>query len=265
MDKAYRFMDSILDYPVAECGEPLLSLPEIVEERGLNVRFSETKIAGKHSRIFYLREGLIDNFAALSRKISARGWILKVEDGYRTTEMQRDLALQSNVFNTILKKVLWETDGKDPDPALINRRLTVLIATSPKIGTHMSGSAMDISVLKTDDLSEIERGGPYLELSEKTPMSSPFVSETAVENRAEITALMRSHGFIAYPYEFWHYSKDDAYTEYLAKTGKAAKYGAVNLNYADGSTSPVPDPAEPLHSPEDIDRYIRSALTRLRK
>jgi hypothetical protein len=143
------------------------------------------------------------------------------------------------------------------------RRMTALTATFPKIGTHMSGSAIDISVLRTADLAEIDRGGPYIELSELTPMDSPFVSAEARRNRAEISEVMRRHGFVAYPYEFWHYSKGDAYTAYLTGSGSPARYGPVDLDPVSGNVNPISDAKKPLHSMEDIENHIESALSRL--
>lgn len=263
MESAYVFMDKMLEYPVKECGESLISLPEAVRTEGVAVQFSQLKLAGDHTRLFYLRSGLIDDFIAASREMNERGWTLRVEDGFRSRAMQKDLALQESVFDNILRTVIWEAKDKIPDPELMLRRLTVLIATFPKIGTHMSGSAVDISVFRTDDLSEIDRSGSYLELSELTPMASPFASVNAIQNRNEISEIMQRHGFIAYPYEFWHYSKGDAYAEYLTGSGNSARYGAVHFDVANGYITPIPNPKEPLHSLREIKNYIDLSLSRL--
>ena len=263
MESAYGFMDKMLDYPVEECGEPLVSLPQLVRTEGLSVQFSHTKLAENHERLFYLRRGLVEDFIAASREMNNRGWTLRVEDGFRSRAMQKDLALQESVFGNILQRVIWEAKDKIADPKLMFRRLTVLVATCPKIGTHMSGSAIDISVLRTDDLSEIERSGSYLELSELTPMASPFASDDAIRNRTEISEIMQHHGFIAYPYEFWHYSKGDAYAEYLTDSGNPARYGPVDFDIANGNITPIPNPKDPLHSLGDIEKYIELSLNRL--
>ena len=59
-----------------------------------------------------------------------------------------------------------------------------LVAQIPKTGTHMSESAIDISVLDRTTGAEVNRGKPYLELSELTPLNSPE------EIQAEIQAAM---------------------------------------------------------------------------
>ncbi len=262
MDAAFGFMEKILDYPVEECGEPLVDLEQVVDESGVIVEFSHTRLAGRHQRLFRLREGLIEDFVGVAGDMNRKGWVLKVEDAYRTTAMQKALALQENVLDVVLKRVIWENGGAIPAPDLFFRRLSVLVATRPGTGTHMSGSAIDISVLRMDDRSELDRGGPYLELSELTPMSSPFVSREASETRDEITALMRERGFMAYPYEFWHYSKGDAFAECLGKSGRPGRYGPVAFNAAAGVVEALEHPRDSLHDPADIEWRVERALDR---
>jgi D-alanyl-D-alanine dipeptidase len=265
MDAAYAFTGKMLEYPVEECGESLVSLKEAVAAEGLAVEFSQSLIAGQDARLFYLRSGLIPDFLAVAREMNARGWTLKVEDGFRSRAMQRHIALHENVLDLILKKVIWENHGAIPDPVFLFQRLTCLIATYPKIGTHMSGSAIDISVSRSADHVEVGRGAPYLEMSELTPMASPFVSAEASRNREAISDVMRRHGFIAYPQEFWHYSKGDAYAESLTASGRPARYGAVDVDLSTGRTIPIANPGESLHSMDDIRSHIALALSRIRK
>lgn len=262
MDVAYGFMRHMLEYPVKECGEALVSLVETVAAEGVDVVFSQSRIANQVARQFYLRSGLIPDFLGVARAMKQRGWMLKVEDGFRSRDMQRHIALDENVLDAVLKKVAWEKRGNIPAPEFFFERLTCLIATCPKIGTHMSGSAIDISVLRAEDGSEVGRGAAYLELSELTPMKSPFISAEATRNRYEISDIMRRHGFIAYPYEFWHYSAGDAYAEYLIGSGNPARYGAIECDLSSGRTTPILNARESLHSMEDIRKHIDLALAR---
>jgi len=261
MDKAYAFMEAMAEYPVAECGEGMTPLREAVDDAGVEVEFSPTKLADRFERLFWLRKGLIRPFLAMAREMNEEGWVLLVEDAYRTSEMQTSLGRAPRIFDVILAKVIWELEGRTPGPELMLRRVTALVATRPKIGTHMSGSALDISVLSRETGAELYRGAPYIELSEKTPMDSPVILGEARKNRQDITALLARHGFVAYPFEFWHYSSGDAY-QVLAGTAAVALYGAVDLDPATGRTRPLDAPDAPLHSPEDIQRYIAAALQR---
>jgi D-alanyl-D-alanine dipeptidase len=265
MDAAYRFMTSMLDYPVEECGEKLVALRDAAEEARVEVRFAAQKHVLGRDRLYYLREGQIKGFIGAAREMNQRGWVMLVEDGYRTAEIQKHLGMVPYVFDRVLQQVRWELDGQIPTPEFMRRRCTALVATIPKIGTHMSASAIDISVfLRDDPAQEVDRGGPYLEMSELTPMDSPFVSRRARENRVAITGIMRRHGFVEYPFEFWHYSGGDCYDQHLRDTGKPAIYGAIDWDPATDTVTPVSDPRRPLHSDDEIEREIAAALDRLR-
>ena len=267
LEAAYAFMfESILPYPVVECGEPFVSLREAAAQADVVVAFSSLKHVNDLDRLFYLREGQIPNFVGAAKKMNELGWVLRVEDGYRTREIQKYLGLTPKVFDAVLQRVMWELDGKVPSPEFMFRRCSALVATVPKFATHMSGSAIDISVMSRNDPAlEVDRGGPYIELSELTPMDSPFVSAEGLRHRTKITALMRDHGFVEYPWEFWHYSSGDAYDQFLRKTGKPAIYGAVDWDPVTNVVTPMADPTAPLNSEEEIRAEIEAALQRLVK
>lgn len=263
MEEGYRFMQEMMRYPVAECGEPLESLVDAAEAAGVDVAFSTTPIVADINRMFLLRCGLIVDFIAIAREMNERGWVLKVEDGYRTCQMQKMVSRKPVVFDSILQWTMWELGGKIPDVKLLVKRVASMTASCPKVGTHMSGSAIDMSVLHRDDRSELDRGAPYLAMCDLTPMTSPFISVAAQQNRAAITGLMAKHGFVAYPWEFWHYNKGDAYAEYLLKTGQPGRYGAIDWNATKHTATPNPDPLTPLNSDAEIQAEIEQALQRI--
>ena len=228
-------MQRVRQQPVQECGEPLVSLVEAAQAAGVALEFSSKPHVLGLPRLYFLRAGLIGPLLAAARDMLARGWVMRIEDGFRTREMQRQLALQPYTFDIILKRVLWELDGQPLTAEFMQRRLSVLVANAPQVGTHMSGSAIDISVLDSASGVEIERGGAYLEMSELTPMDSPFVSQAAQANRAAITALMEGHGFVAYPWEFWHYNSGDAYEAVLHRLDQPARFGPIDVDLTTGS------------------------------
>ncbi|MFA6290250.1 MAG: M15 family metallopeptidase [Victivallales bacterium] len=259
LDKADAFMQAVTDYPVKECREPMVSLEEAARAEKVEVVFSDLPHMHGLSRLFYLRTGLIGQFLAVAREMNERGWMLKVEEGYRTMEMQKSL-LNRNIFSAILCRVQWECGCYRPQVDLLYRRIGALVALSPKLGTHMSGSAMDVSVLLRDTGGELDRGGRYLEMSELTPMDSPFIAEQSGKNRREITGIMHKHGFVDYPFEFWHYNDGDAYSEYLNNTRRPARYGAVHMNSLDGSVTPIENPVAPLISTDVIREMMDQIL-----
>jgi D-alanyl-D-alanine dipeptidase len=96
-------------------------------------------------------------------------------------------------------------------------------------------------------------------------MGSPFVSDEARRNRRDITALMRRHGFVDYPWEFWHYSSGDAFEQVLLETGRPAIYGAVQWDAGTNQVTPLPQPEQPLNSFDEIRTDIEAAMARLAK
>lgn len=265
LEAARDFMLRAAQQPVIECGESLVDLAESARGAGVQVTFSERPHVLGLPRLHRLRAGLVPGFLAAASAMNRRGWIMHVEDGYRTREMQRHLARHPAVFDAILRTLRWELGGDLPTPDFVLRRSMALVALRPKVGTHMSASAIDLSVFRADDGREVDRGAPYLEMSELTPMESPFVSTEALRNRREITALMREHGFFEYPYEFWHYNGGDVYEAVLRGSAAPARYGAVDWNPASNRISPVADPEQPLNSAADLGAEIERALQRLSK
>ena len=124
----------------------------------------------------------------------------------------------------------------------------------------MSGSALDISVIDSRSGKAVDRGGPYLEMSERTPMFSPFVSAEARQNREMISRIMLDCGFVAYPYEFWHYSQGDAFHLVLGQDKPEARYGAVSFDVENGQTVPIDESLTSLHSLADLKRMVAAAL-----
>jgi D-alanyl-D-alanine dipeptidase len=263
MEAAFAFMERMRRYPLKECGESLAPIAEAVS--GVQVAYSERPFNERYARVYALRRGLGPSLRRVAEEMNGRGWILKIEDGYRSPDMQRSLTHSEPIFDSILRGVMWELEGKVPTPDLMLRRTTALIATRPRIGTHISGSAIDISVLDRESGEEIPRGGPYIEISERTPMESPFITETERANRKAITAIFRRHGWLAYPHEFWHYSSGDSYGEFLSHSGRPGRYGPVV--FEGGTIRPIPDPESDLllEPIEFYQKQVAAALTRLKR
>ena len=261
MEAGYELVQRILPFEVEECGEGLADIHAAAEAGGVEMLFSDSKIVDDLDRIFYIREGLVDDVIAIGRDMNARGWVLKIEDGYRTRDMQTRLGRKPEVFDAIVQKCAWEHGGPPP-PELVYRRALVLVANLPKAGTHMSASAIDISVFNRDDSTEVWRGGPYIEMSERTPMRSPFVSEEQLKNRLNITAMMEARGFVHFPYEYWHFNKADAMGHVLAGLAAPARYGPIDWDPQTNEVTPYADALGPLNPLEQMEQEIALAMCR---
>lgn len=263
MELGYTMVEQLLEHPVAECGENFASIPDAAEAAGVEMWFSNTKIVGDLDRAYHLRESNVREIVEIGREMNQRGWILKIEDGFRSLDMQGTLVRKPEVFDSVVRKCIWENGGELPSVEFVARRSIVMVANIPKIGGHMSGSAIDISVFQRDDGSEVSRGGPYITVDETTPMRSPFISGEAQQNRAEITALMESHDFMHFPFEFWHYSKGDVAQRIMNQDPSPAQFGAVNWDPGTNRVTPVENPKTPLNPLEQIEKEIDAALGRI--
>jgi len=263
MQAGYDLIQRILPFEVRECGERFASLRDAASAAGVEMLFSTSRIAGELERVFFMRESLVGHVMAVARDMNNRGWILKIEDGFRSLEMQRQLVRKPELFDAILAKCVWENGGVLPPAELVARRAIVLIANIPKIGTHMSGSAIDISVFRRDDGQEVSRGYPYLEMSEHTPMRSPFIDTGALANRLEISGMLETHGFVPFPFEFWHFNQGDALGHLLAGQPAPARYGPVHWDPATNQVTPCDDPLAPLNPLPVIEREIAAATQRI--
>lgn len=262
MQLGYELIQRTLPFEVRECGEGFASIPNAAEVAGVEMLFSDSKIAGDIDRVFFMRETLVKKVIDIGRDMNARGWILKIEDGYRSMEMQRQLVRKPELFDAILRKCTWENGGHLPPVEMVFRRAMVLIANLPKVGTHMSGSAIDVSVFRRDDGKEVWRGNSYLEMSERTPMRSPFIEAADLQNRLEITSMMESHGFIHFPYEFWHFNQGDAIGHVLRNHPAPARYGPVHWEMQTNRVTPYDDPLSPLNPLSRIEEEINDAMHR---
>ena len=264
MERSYALLQSMTVYPTEECGETLASIPEAAHAAGIEMLFSNTQIADNLERIFYIRAGLIPNLLTIARDMHEHGWILKIEDGFRTQEMQTQLGRKPAVFDMIVRTCQWENGGTPPPLDLIMRRSTCLVANYPNVGTHTMGAAVDISVFNLENGNEIPRGKSYLEMSEYPPMDSPFVSNAEQQNRRSITALMERHGFLHYPGEFWHYNQGDPLYHFMAKTGKPAQYNCIHWDPTTNQVTPYDDVRSPLTPPDHMAANLEAALHRLK-
>jgi len=265
MDAGYELIERVIPVEVQECREGFASLPDAAVETGVEMLFSNSKIAGELERVLFMRESLVQRVMDVGRDMNDRGWILKIEDGYRSLDMQGQLGRKPQLFDVILQKCIWECGGEIPPVELVFRRANVLISNNPKVGTHMSGSAIDVSVFRRDDGSEVWRGNSYLEMSERTPMRSPFVEPDALQNRLEITAMLEARGFVHFPYEFWHFNQDDAMGHVLTENPAPARFGPVHWDPRTNRVTTVDNPTNLLTPLPIIQREIEAALQRATK
>lgn len=256
MDAGIGFVEGAFEHPVEDACEPLLDIPTAAREAGVEVEFSTTPHAGGRPRLHLARAAVVPRLLSAAAELRETGHTLVIEDAFRTYEMQRDLALTGGVTEKVASAVrLAEPDV--PFEVMMSR-LSVIVQTRPRGAGHMAGAAVDVSVRGPDGVI-LDRGGPYITVSEVTPMDSPYVSQTALQNRRFVTTAMKRHGFEPFPFEFWHYSCDDIFARRVAGDPTPALYGPVAVG-PDGSTTPISEQLEPMHSAAQLQLLVTQAL-----
>ncbi|HUP77039.1 MAG TPA: hypothetical protein VM260_00670, partial [Pirellula sp.] len=70
------------------------------------------------------------------------------------------------------------------------------------------------------------------------------------------------HGFIHFPYEFWHYNQGDAIGHVLGNQPAPARYGPVHWEMQKNRVTPYDDPLIPLNPLSMIEKEIDAAIIR---
>lgn len=252
-----QFMATASMHPLTECLEPLVSISDAAAEEDVPIVCLGTPHpAGDRIRDHRIRAGNVQPLLNVARALDAQGLTLVIEDALRTPQTQRASAGSGLALRAYGEMLAWvDPDASDKQ---IVERLAVICAATPITAGHIAGAAVDVSVRRADG-SELDRGGPYLDLSQRMPMASPFIGAEQAAARALITDAMASQGFVAYPFEFWHYSRGDVLAAVASGSSEPAIYGPVHVA-ADGAVSPVENVQEPLANRIELVGAVRAAI-----
>jgi D-alanyl-D-alanine dipeptidase len=251
-----RFMTAASQHPLAESLQPLVSIEQAAANTGAPILCLDSPHPVGRERDHRIRRGNLEPLLAVARDLHAQGFMLVIEDALRSPQTQRHAAA-SRLLARRVGEMLACADPNAGDQAIVER-LGAICAATPITAGHVAGAAVDVSVRAADG-SELDRGAGYLDLSERMPMSSPFVEAEQARARELITAAMARQGFIAYPFEFWHYSRGDVLAALASGSSDPAIYGPVHAS-ADGSVTPVEDLQAPLGDPAALVSAVRAAI-----
>jgi D-alanyl-D-alanine dipeptidase len=127
----------------------------------------------------FLHKDVATALQKVQRDLAAEGLGLKIYDGYRP------LAVQG---------LMWEAV---PDERYVSD-------PSKSRGRHTRGVAVDVTLV--DRLgNELAMPTPYDDFTEKAHRSSTSWTAEQRENSEKLEAVMKKHGFVPFPYEWWHY------------------------------------------------------------
>ena len=144
--------------------------------------FTKTKLYS-HS-FLYLHTDAYNNLLKAIKIADEMGYILKIFDCYRPFSVQAFMA--KNFPNFV-------ADGYVSHP-------------SEGVATHVRAIAVDLTLVNKNDLSLVDMGSEFDEMSEKSHHNSLNISNQAKINRNILANIMTQSGFEIYSDEWWHYN-----------------------------------------------------------
>jgi zinc D-Ala-D-Ala dipeptidase len=127
----------------------------------------------------YVRKELIPSLEAVQRELAAKGFALKIYDGYRPLPVQQKM---------------WDLirDERFVSNPAVNR------------GRHTRGTAVDVSLVDRHG-KPVPMPSDFDEFSPRAAVSFSGGTSEERRNRDLLQRLMTRHGFLTYPDEWWHF------------------------------------------------------------
>jgi len=127
----------------------------------------------------YVRKELIPCLEAVQRDLAAKGFALKIYDGYRPLPVQQKM---------------WDLirDERFVSNPAVNR------------GRHTRGTAVDVSLVDSHG-KPVPMPSDFDEFSPRAAVSFSGGTLEERRNRDLLQRVMTRHGFLSYPDEWWHF------------------------------------------------------------
>lgn len=189
---------------IKECYEPLVDL---VEHKKIIIDESTVE------HPILLRKSVAHKIHKIANKLPEDVY-LKIYSTYRSR-----ITIYNN-WKEIVDNIAKENPSMGRAEIL---KLASFKATNPKsLGGHETGGAVDVALCDANG-NEFDYGTKYHEKSPANKTKSKHILKEHKENRKQLLKVMKSQGFINYPYEWWHFSYGDAnWAAYKCK-----RFGAI--------------------------------------
>lgn len=237
LKEAVEFDKTYFSIPIKESNEKLVDVEEVFNQKGIKAVFNNELTATGSKRLFLLREGLINPLLSASEEINKFSLLFRFEYMYRRLEDQEAAFTRS--VKTFIKKY------PELDKESILEIAGVFVASTPNTAAHVSGAAMDLTLVDTE-LKPIDMGVPYIHPGPESATNFEGISEEARRNRSILFNIMTENGFANYPYEYWHFSMGDKIAAKI-QDKTFAIYGPVIYNPNSNTTKEVKNGDAPFN------------------
>lgn len=224
LNKAMEFDEGYFDMPLIECGENLVSIKDTFRNEGIKVYFSRHK-AGDQRKIYWVRKGLIEPLLSAARELAEKGFYLRFEFAYRTTEGQK------RMYRVSVRRTVKKFPEFDRETQL--KIAGIYSAWNFATSAHVGGAAVDVKLVSFNG-EDVDMGAKYWDTSSNITSNSHEMPTVAVQNRRILLSAMEKSGFANYPFEYWHFSMGDRIAAHIQRK-QYAIYGPVDFNPIDQS------------------------------
>ncbi len=145
--------------------------------------FTGAVLPGYDEPVALLRREAAQALAKVAARVEAQGYRLKIWDGYRPVR-------------ATLEMVAWTERQRRTDlldDGYIARR-----------SRHNQGVAVDLTLVRSDDGTELDMGTPFDEFSSRAHTAN--ATGMVAANRRILVDAMATEGFANYTSEWWHFS-----------------------------------------------------------
>ena len=197
----------IATVPIRESSDKMVFLPELFQEHGLPLSLSDipfNKACGEWAdkpRVFWIRESMANRLLILAGAISEVDLLFYIEDAFRP------VGVQEGLFKRRVEWIQNEHPGWEWGKVLLEAKSKT--AVSPRLASHKSGAAIDITLRRISDGFPLDLGNKYPEGGALVAVDCPFVTAEQWQTRQIFSNSFLMAGFAIYDGEDWHASYQD--------------------------------------------------------
>jgi len=167
--------------------DQLVDVQKVIPGVVLDIRYATTNnFTGRQLYPFskcYLRQAAAEKLRAAQAELATTGYGLKIYDGYRPLTVQ------------------WKMWEVFPQPGYV---------ADPRKGSrHNRGAAVDVTLIRLADGTELVMPTPYDDFTERAHRNFKDLPEETIRNRELLQQVLTKHGFVGLPTEWWHFDDKD--------------------------------------------------------
>lgn len=187
-------------------------LHELIPDIELELRYNTDNnfvgrpIEGYNGNYAILAEPAARALQKIQDDLKQEGYCLKIFDAYRPQRaVNHFISWARKPGDTLTKQQFY--------PEVPKNELFERGYIASRSG-HSRGSTVDLSILNARTGQEVDMGSSYDFFGSISHHDTSLISPEQRENRQFLKNIMRKHGFVAYPKEWWHYTfKPEAFPE----------------------------------------------------